>query len=30
MTVKELCEKYGLGQTDLARRLDIPLRILKS
>lgn len=29
MTVKEICEKYGLGQTDLARRFDIPLRTVQ-
>lgn len=29
MTIKEICEKYGIGQTELARRFDIPLRTVQ-
>ena len=29
-TIKELCKKYGLGQTELARRFDIPLRTIQN
>ena len=29
MTIKELCEKYNLGQTALARRFGIPLRTVQ-
>lgn len=28
-TVKELCQKFGLKQTELARRFDIPLRTVQ-
>lgn len=26
MTIKEICERYGLSQTALAKRFGIPLR----
>lgn len=29
MTIKEICEKYNLGQTALARRFGIPLRTVQ-
>ena len=29
MTIKEICEKYGLSQTALAKRFDIPLRTVQ-
>lgn len=29
MTIKEICEKYGIGQTALARRFNIPLRTVQ-
>lgn len=29
MTIRELCEKYGMGQTALARRFEIPLRTVQ-
>lgn len=29
MTIQELCKKYGVGQTDLSRRFDIPLRTIQ-
>lgn len=29
MTIKEVCEKYGLSQTALAKRFDIPLRTVQ-
>lgn len=29
MTIKEICQKYGLGQSALARRFGIPLRTLQ-
>lgn len=29
MTIKEMCEKYGLSQTALAKRFDIPLRTIQ-
>lgn len=29
MTIKEICEKYGISQTGLARRFDIPLRTVQ-
>ena len=29
MTIKELCEKYGLSQTGLAKRFGIPLRTVQ-
>lgn len=28
-TIKSLCEAYGINQTDLARRFDIPLRTVQ-
>jgi DNA-binding transcriptional regulator YiaG len=28
-TVKDLCEFYGIGQTELARRFDIPRRTVQ-
>ena len=28
-TIKELCEKYSIGQTALAQRFDIPLRTVQ-
>lgn len=28
-TVKELCKAYGISQTALARRFDIPLRTVQ-
>ena len=28
-TIKEICEKYNLGQTALARRFGIPLRTVQ-
>ena len=28
-TIKQLCEAYGMGQTALARRFDIPLRTVQ-
>lgn len=28
-TIKELCEEYGLSQTALAKRFDIPLRTIQ-
>lgn len=28
-TIKDICTEYGLGQTDLARRFDIPLRTIQ-
>ena len=30
MTIKELCEKYELTQTTLARRFGIPLRTVQN
>jgi DNA-binding transcriptional regulator YiaG len=30
MTIKELCEKHGLGQTALANRFGIPLRTVQN
>lgn len=29
MTIKEICEKYQIGQSDLARRFGIPLRTVQ-
>lgn len=29
MTIKEICEKYGMGQTQLARRFGIPVRTVQ-
>lgn len=29
MTIKDICEKYGLSQTALAKRFDIPLRTIQ-
>ena len=29
MTIKEICEKYNLSQTALAKRFDIPLRTVQ-
>ena len=29
MTIKDICEKYGLSQTGLAKRFDIPLRTVQ-
>lgn len=29
-SIKELCTEYGLGQTELARRFDIPLRTIQN
>ena len=30
MTIKEICEQYGLSQTALAKRFDIPLRTVQN
>ena len=30
MTIKEICEKYGLTQTGLAKRFGIPLRTVQN
>ena len=30
MTIKEICEKYDLSQTALAKRFDIPLRTIQN
>lgn len=29
MTIKEICERYGLSQTALAKRFGIPLRTVQ-
>ena len=29
MTIKEICQKYGLGQSALARRFGIPIRTVQ-
>lgn len=29
MTVKEICEKYGMKQVELSRRFGIPLRTVE-
>jgi len=29
VTIKEVCDKYNLRQTDLSRRFDIPLRTVQ-
>ena len=29
MTIKEICEKYSISQTEFARRFDIPLRTVQ-
>ena len=29
MTIKEICTRYGLGQTALAKRFNIPLRTVQ-
>ena len=29
MTIREICERYHLSQTALARRFDIPLRTVQ-
>ena len=29
MTIKEICEKYGYSQTELAKRFGIPLRTVQ-
>lgn len=29
MTVRDVCEKYGIGQTALARKFGIPLRTVQ-
>ena len=28
-TIKQLCEQYGISQSELARRYDIPLRTVQ-
>ena len=28
-TIKQLCEEYSIGQSELARRYDIPLRTVQ-
>lgn len=30
MTIKELCEQYGIRQSELARRFGIPLRTVQN
>lgn len=30
MTIKEICEKYSLSQTGLAKRFGIPLRTVQN
>lgn len=30
MTIKEICEQYGLSQTALAKRFGIPLRTVQN
>ena len=30
MTIKEICEKYGITQTVLAKRFGIPLRTVQN
>ena len=29
-TIKQLCDTYNIGQTELARRFDIPLRTVQN
>lgn len=29
MTIREICEKYAIGQTALARKFEIPLRTVQ-
>jgi putative transcriptional regulator len=29
-TIKDLCNEYGLGQTALARRFEIPIRTVQN
>ncbi len=29
-TIKELCTEYGLGQTEMARRFNIPVRTIQN
>lgn len=29
MTIREICEKYGIGQTELSQRFNIPLRTVQ-
>ena len=29
MTIKDICEKYGMSQTNLAKRFGIPLRTVQ-
>lgn len=29
-TIKQLCETYGIGQSELARRFGIPLRTVQN
>lgn len=29
MTIREICEKYGIGQTALSRKFGIPLRTVQ-
>lgn len=29
MTIREICEKYGIGQTALSRKFEIPLRTVQ-
>ena len=29
MTIREICDRYGLTQTALAKRFDIPLRTVQ-
>jgi DNA-binding transcriptional regulator YiaG len=29
MTIKDICERYGLSQTNMAKRFDIPLRTVQ-
>lgn len=28
-TIKQLCDEYGIGQTELSRKYDIPLRSIQ-
>lgn len=30
MTIKQICESYGIGQTELARKFGIPLRTVQN
>lgn len=29
MTIAEICKKHGVGQTELARRFNVPLRTIQ-